>query len=618
MKLKTDVLVVGAGTSGVCAAIQAARLGVKVIVVEETEWVGGMLTAAGVSAIDGNHKLPSGLWGEFRQKLYDYYGGPQKVETGWVSNTLFEPKVGEQILRKMLQESGSVKMFFGYFPVKALLAEEQSRLCGMEFQNEQGETLTIEAPMTIEATEFGDVLALSNVPFYYGRESTSQTGEPGAPAEPDDWVQDLTHVAVLKDFGPQADKTIEPPENYDPLEFKGCCKEWYGEQYDNAISAQAMLDYGRLPNQKFMINWPKNGNDYFSHIAIFDRQKRKQEIAKAKATTLRFVYFIQTQLGFKHLGVSPEDFPTTDHLALIPYIRESRRVKGRVLFSLQHILHPYASDAPPLYQQGIAVGNYPLDHHHDKALKHSNETYPSIPAFTVPYGTLVPKEMKGLLVAEKSISVTHMVNGCTRLQPVVMQIGQAAGAAAVLALKQNANPALINVRELQKILLESQMWLMPFTDMTPQHWAFKAMQRTALCGLLKGQGKAKDWANEFYINPEKPIKAQEAVEALQMLRPDFQPNEHFEALLQTNQSLTRLEGVRLIWEALGRPQSQTHLFLNDVQHLAVDFICEQNAGEPWIDFKNERFYPKEPMTRSIFAFLLDRLFKPFEKPLFIE
>ncbi|TFH00472.1 MAG: FAD-dependent oxidoreductase, partial [Calditrichales bacterium] len=90
-RYETDVLITGGGTSGVAAAIQAARQNVNVVIVEETPWLGGMLTAAGVSAIDGNHRMPSGIWGEFRQKLYDHYGGAEAVATGWVSNTLFEP-----------------------------------------------------------------------------------------------------------------------------------------------------------------------------------------------------------------------------------------------------------------------------------------------------------------------------------------------------------------------------------------------------------------------------------------------------------------------------------------------------------------------------------------------
>ncbi|MCD6376621.1 MAG: FAD-dependent oxidoreductase [Caldisericaceae bacterium] len=613
--MKADLLVVNASTSGVCAAIQAARMGLKVVVVEDSPWVGGMLTAAGVSAIDGNHKLPSGLWGEFRQKLYDYYGGAQAVETGWVSNTLFEPKVGQRILKDMLNNSGDVEIFHGYYPYQALT--EGKRLNGVNFKNENGQTLTVEAAYTIDASEYGDVIALSGAKFYYGRESAEQTGEPGAPPKPDDLIQDATFVAILKDMGTDGNFTIDQPENYAPEEFLGCCKEWALGNEKDLVDARTMLEYGRLPNDKFMINWPKQGNDYFAHFPRLKRNERLKEMDRARQTTLRFVYFIQNHLGFKNLALCPDEFPTDDHLALIPYIRESRRLVGCKTLKLQNILKPYA-DPEALYQQSIAVGNYPLDHHHDKATRNAQEKYLPIPAFTVPFGSLVPFELEGLIAAEKSISVTHMVNGCSRLQPVVMQIGQAAGATAALAIKQNKPVRELNIRLLQQILLDAGMYLMPFTDMTKEHWAFKSMQRIALCGLLKGEGRAKDWANEFYIFPEKPVTLQEALKAIKVLKPDFVPPAEEFGALADDQALTRLEGVKLLWLSFGKPKPATKIFLNDVQHLAIDFLLANKLGKPWIDFKKERFYPKEPMTRSVFAYLMDNLFKPFDKPLFLK
>ena len=82
--LTYDIVIVGGGTSGTAAAIQAGRLGAEVLLLQEKDWLGGMLTAAGVSATDGNHKLPSGIW-EFRDSLYARYGSPKALSTGWVS-----------------------------------------------------------------------------------------------------------------------------------------------------------------------------------------------------------------------------------------------------------------------------------------------------------------------------------------------------------------------------------------------------------------------------------------------------------------------------------------------------------------------------------------------------
>ena len=102
-----DVIVLGGGTGGTAAGIQAGRLGVKTLLVEPSPWLGGMLTAAGVSAIDGNNKMPAGIWGEFREKLRSHYGGAKALETGWVSNTHFEPHVGARIFDQM---AASIKM----------------------------------------------------------------------------------------------------------------------------------------------------------------------------------------------------------------------------------------------------------------------------------------------------------------------------------------------------------------------------------------------------------------------------------------------------------------------------------------------------------------------------
>ena len=98
---KVDVLIAGGGASGVTAAVQAARMGAEVVVMEEGPWLGGMLTSAGVSCIDGNYRMRSGLFGEFLDSLAARYGGYDALKTGWVSNVCFEPHVGQEIFTSM-------------------------------------------------------------------------------------------------------------------------------------------------------------------------------------------------------------------------------------------------------------------------------------------------------------------------------------------------------------------------------------------------------------------------------------------------------------------------------------------------------------------------------------
>jgi len=251
--LKPEVLVVGGGASGTAAAIQAARRGAQVLLIEETPWLGGMLTAAGVGATDGNHKLPSGIWGEFRQHLYDHYGGPEAVETGWVSNTLFEPHIGNHMWNKMVDSESNIMRRHGYHLIRVEMKQDQ--IYEAIFVNEGGEKIRVRPQISIDATELGDLLAMAGVEYLTGNDT---------PAHPHDSnIQDLTFTAVLKDFGPGANKLIPKPEGYDPDEFACICKEVCDDPEKKVPDCETFLNYGRLPNDKFMINWPNNGNDYF-------------------------------------------------------------------------------------------------------------------------------------------------------------------------------------------------------------------------------------------------------------------------------------------------------------------------------------------------------------------
>ena len=103
-----QVLVLGEGTGAIAAAIQSARSGAETILINPLPWLGGMLTSAGVSATDGNHQLPAGLWGEFRSHIHNHYGGADSVFTGWVSNTMFEPKVGAKYWQEMGEKEANL------------------------------------------------------------------------------------------------------------------------------------------------------------------------------------------------------------------------------------------------------------------------------------------------------------------------------------------------------------------------------------------------------------------------------------------------------------------------------------------------------------------------------
>lgn len=491
-KLDYDVLVIGGGASGSAAGIQAARLGAKTLVIEETPWLGGMITSAGVSAFDGNkYALGGGIFGELRKKIEDYYGGPEKTFTGWISLTCFEPKIGKEFLHQLAFVEKDLSVWFETKLVKVL--RNENRIVGAIVRKKEGSEFVVRAKVTIEATEFGDVLALGNVPYRLGRDSKRDTNEPHAPDIADDEIQDMTFCAILKNYKSNA-PAVKANQDYNPEIFKCSTAEdcdTLDETYLNhkLHNWESFISYAALPNDKYLLNWPFRANDYLTTRDVYENpSSRKYHFQKAKELTLNYIHYIQTKLGHPEWGLAEDEFPTEDHLPFIPYVRESRRMKGERLMVEEDVIPVKNSYRPPLIKDSIAVGDYFLDHHHSSFFKPPHERLeeklPANAPFQIPYYSLIPENIEGLIAAEKSISVSHIVNGCTRLQPVVMLIGQAAGAAAALSIKRNVEPRNVNIKELQEVLLNAGCQLFPYKDLWNYDPAFKAVQHLALEGVI--------------------------------------------------------------------------------------------------------------------------------------
>jgi hypothetical protein len=190
---------------------------------------------------------------------------------------------------------------------------------------------------------------------------------------------------------------------------------------------------------------------------------------------------------------------------------------------VQHIATPFETEKP-LYRTGIAVGDYPIDHHHKKnpsAPQHLD--FFSVPSFNIPISVLIPENQDNIIIAEKSISVSNVVNGTTRLQPCVMQIGQAAGLLAAQSVKDDLAPKNVSVRKLQNILLDANGYIMPYVDVKQSSPYFKAVQRIGATGLLKGVGVPNGWANTTYFYPDKPVSFSDFVNTWKM-KFDYQAN----------------------------------------------------------------------------------------------
>lgn len=242
-------------------------------------------------------------------------------------------------------------------------------------------------------------------------------------------------------------------------------------------------------------------------------------LKEAKLHSLRFLYYLQTELGYTNLGLD-DTYPTADRLPLIPYHRESRRIHGEVRFTLPHLTDPFAQSAP-LYRTSVVVGDYPIDHHHKMRPDAPEIDFIKIkaPAYGIPLGVLLPRGHSQLIVAEKSISVSNIVNGATRLQPVVLSIGQAAGALAAIAARSGKTPADVSVREVQSALLNAGAFLQPYRDVPPDDPDFAAIQRLGSTGILRGTGIPYKWANQRWFYPEQLLSEYDLLTGLQSFYP---------------------------------------------------------------------------------------------------
>ncbi len=587
---KVDVLVLGGGASGTAAGIQAARMGASTLIAEETPWLGGMLTSAGVSAVDGNYKLPSGIFGEFRDSLVAYYGSADALKTGWVSAVLFEPKVGNELFQQMTAKEKKLTVWQNS---KFISADKTKS--GWKVQiAKNGLVKTITAKILIDATELGDVAKACGVKYDIGMEARGVCGEDIAPEKANDIIQDLTYVMILKDFG--VDKTIPKPAGYDASLFyctaksPNCTNPKPGQ---TVWPKEKMMTYGKLPNGKYMINWSIEGNDFYVNMLEMTDAERQVALEKAKNFSLCYLYYLQTELGFSSFGLDEEQFPSADHFPLIPYHRESRRIHGVVRFNVNHVAKPF-NQPEALYRTGIAVGDYPIDHHHKRYPEWDKlpdlHFYP-VPSYNVPLGALVPKDVDGLIVAEKSISVSNLLNGSTRLQPVVLQIGQAAGALAVKALKNKKNIAKTSVRCVQQTLLDTGGYLMPYLDLPKTDVHFKAIQRIGATGILKGEGKNVGWSNETWFNADKYVNVAELKKDLK----DFEPA--FASKINSDELYVK-EAIDLVCSLAG--------------FYKIKKIKPERIISDWGKMKLNDYKAERKITRKEFAVLLDTYIQPFQ------
>ncbi|MFA7005595.1 MAG: FAD-dependent oxidoreductase, partial [Verrucomicrobiia bacterium] len=532
-----DIVVAGAGTGGVGAAAQAARMGRSVLLLEETDWVGGQMNAAAVTSMDEGRTLcrERGVYRELCGLIAAHYR-PLDInwETAyWLRHVCVEPRIGQRLLLTMMGDArGAGVLDLSLRSRVTKVSKNGNTVTGamVEIVTEKGkETRRVRSRMLIDATEWGDVIPLTGARYRVG----NCTNDAINPAQR---VQANTWTAVVKHYpqGVPAELLItQPPPGYtDKVHAAFVRSLCDGEKIDmkakpwswtTFIGYRAMPDSSRPGNSPPITRTHLNyNNDYPSTVAELENPaQRRVTDREMRLKTLQLLYYIQNTLGKKDWAVANDEGYATPynraeidawlkerpdlvpyravlhHFSVMPYTRESRRIIGlHTLVAREIERYP---GKPTRFPHAVALGDYAVDLHGSMTPKYLEagldrpEDIPTekfgsrgVGPFPIPFECFIPEKVDGFLPAEKNISQSRMANGATRLQPHTMLMGQAAGAIAALAVQRNIRPRDLDPVLVQLALLDAGdvLFLTPITDVRRDSPNWKPVQLVLTRGLL--------------------------------------------------------------------------------------------------------------------------------------
>jgi hypothetical protein len=526
---RADVVIIGGGLGGCAAALAAARAGCSVLLIEETDWIGGQLTQQAVppdehpwiesfgctrsyrrfrDGVRAYYRRHYPLTAEARQAVYLNPGN------GLVSRLCHEPRVALAVLHEMLApfiSSGRMQLLVQHKAVAADTNGDRVRAVKVhDLRNDRSLALT--GSYFLDATELGDLLPLTGTELITGFESQKETAEPHAPAEAQPDNQQSFTFCFAIDYLPGEDHTLDKPEDYgfwrkyvpkltpawpgpllswkmsNPITLKERAVTFDptgpGAGGMNLWLYRRILDRrnfrsGSHRSDVCLINWPQN--DYWlGNLCNVKPEEAARHLCRAKQLSLSLLYWMQTEAprpdggaGWKGLRLRPDVVDTADGLAKYPYVREARRIRAEFTVLEQHVgtearQKQTGKKGDELTAERFADSVGVGSYRIDLHPSSGGDNYLDISSlpFQVPLGALLPRRMENLLPACKNLGVTHITNGCYRLHPVEWNIGEAAGALAAFCLARKEPPR--QIRKNGRLLAEFQKRLQD--DGVELHW----------------------------------------------------------------------------------------------------------------------------------------------------
>lgn len=658
--IETDLLIVGGNESACAAAIQAARLGVKhIVLVNDIDWLGGQFSAEGVGCLDEwivvngkrTHFPRSGLFLEMIQRIRAHNSaryGKACPGNAFCGTETIEPKAAAEIFERWLGEhAAQVRIVRGWEPSKVTVKD--GTVTGVAFHQQGQPDLTVNATLTLDSSDWGDVIRLSGAKYGAGPDLKSRFGEESAPAAFDEAgeqeMNPISYCVVLRETLGK-DATVPRPASYDPLSFKSLDKlaPWvdsdmsagiYSPSGNSPYTHRRIVDrwHNGLPpgTEATFINYPVQ--DYplcqlpqrvldaleksepgasKKNIVNLTPAQRRLIFDDARQHALGVLHHLQTAVhdrvgdfpqSFRYLKLTDE-FGTADHLPPKPYIREGLRLEALRMLTERDIRATTREPkwAKVMLSDAAFAFQFNIDFHPTRRkyltedrngpwqFIHTKDRgwHTDTDRATFPLRGLVPVEMDGLLGCGKNIGVSSVVQSALRLHGQMMHVGQGAATLAAMSLREKAPPRKL-VTHLEKV---------------------RELQST----LVRGRG-----GPGVLLWPWQDLAPDDLhFEAVNLLsvRGIWQPNSD-EVFFQPAKALTRRELARLVarvcrslpdakeWSRHDRPLYQD-VPADDPDRAFIEAMVS------WGDFAPlaERFSPDQPASWATLHAWLKRLHLP--------
>lgn len=436
IKKETEVLVVGGGPAGIGAAVSAARQGKRVLLLEKRGYLGGNITACYVENCNyflrGTGFSSEGIYSEIEKKALERYGNDNVRER---NRNCFSSEYLKVFLDEFVQEAG-VEILFHSFVNEVVLKGD--RIEAVLIQTKKG-PLAVAADMIIDTTGDGDVAFAAGVPFEQGRQKDGLC-QPG--------------TVSLRLAGADVEKLTQEGDRL--LEIGKTFKEDYRAGKTGLACKRQDLPFGRLT---------KGGQvSYVNYSCAYGLDPTDVvDLSRGEMECRQYVMDI-----YRYLKEHFVEFRDAEVASIAPEIgfRDSRRIEGIYKLTIDDMesnrhFEDVIAVFPRFYDMLSPDANMDGDGKVEGKgyVGHIYEPVEGGRSFEIPYRSLIPINVKNLLVAGRCISADHVAESGTRAISLCMMTGEAAGAAAALAVTNQVEPAQVPVKELQDILKKQNIKL---------------------------------------------------------------------------------------------------------------------------------------------------------------